>query len=518
MARSKKPSAGKPKPAPVTRINPEVEQTLDRIDEALLGGDPAQVPTLVEQLWRSRRSLPEILTQRVITGRARIPAFTFDLLGGFAGAEAAKYLRRIAATPQLLDIVRWGARRRASWPERGQAKRRLEFLATLQDADETLVVAVDQGTVTWPPDNDILEEVLAYLLVLPSERRQAAVTRIAAAIGLRAGLLLHAVLHIDDPATQRLALSELLRLREPGAAAPIARLARTARDAGIRAEAKAAARRLRLRPVEDAAAFPPLPLPPVEDVTITGIDGDGGQVVIVVRRLAEGVFAMVDVLYKDNWGIKDSLGASRATVDRTEFILESLQLEDIEAVAGDLAAARSVIAMAIEDNAATGQPIPPAFELWEPLLHETYPPADDEPVATTELDDAPYGDRRDLVRMSGALADHPFFESWGFERADMVVALFTTPPPGRSGRLGDRQYKRLIEQLVTPDVRETFRRRLRRQAWLLQKDDDEPARDLALATAAHLASATPAELSKLPFLRALVDHSIAHLYDEFFVE
>jgi hypothetical protein len=516
MARSKKPPARKPKPAPVARINPEVERTLDRIDEALLGGDQTQVPALVEQLWRARRSLPEILTQRVITGRARIPAFAFDLLGGFAGAQAPKYLRRIAATTHLPDIVRWGARRRAGWPERGQAKRRLDFLTTLQNADETLVVAVDQGTHAWPPDNEILEEVLEYLLVLPSERRQAVTTRIAAAIGIRAGLLLHAVLHIDDPATQRLALTELPRLRDPGAAGPIARLARTARDAGIRAEAEAASRRLRLRPVEDAAAVQPLTLPPVEAVTITSIDGDGGQVVIVVRRLAEGVFAMVDVLYKDNWGIKDSFGASRASVDRAEFIIESLEMEDIATVDSDLAGARGVIALAIEDNAATGHPIPPAFELWEPLLHETYPPADDEPVATTELDDTPFAGRQDLVRASGALADHPFFESWGFERADIVLALFTTPPPGRSGRLGDRQYKPLIEHLVTPEVRETFRRRLRRQAWLLEQNGDTPARDLALATAAHLATALPADLSRLPFLRALVDRSIAHLYDDFF--
>jgi hypothetical protein len=515
MPKPKKPSSRTSKPAPVAHVNPEVEQILDRIDESLLGGDPMQVPALVEQLWRARRSLPEILTQRVITGRARIPAFTFDLLGGFAGAQTPKYLRRIAATPQLPDIVRWGARRRAGWPERGQTKRRLEFLEALQDADGTLVVAVDQGTDTWPPDNDILEEVLAYLLVLPSERRQALVSRIAAEVGLPGGLLLHAVLHIDDPATQRLALGELVRLREPGAVAPIARLARTARDAGVRAEAEAAVRRLRLRPVEDAAPLPVLPLPPVEQVTISGIDGDGGQVVIVVRRLAEGVFVMADLLYKDNWGIKDSFGASRATVDRAEFILESLKLEDIEAIESDLATARGIVAQALEDNAVTGQPVPPAFELWEPLLHETYPPADDEPVATTELDDAAYAGRQDLVRMSGALADHPFFDSWGFERADIVVALMTTPPPGRSGRISDRQYRALIELLLTPDRRELFRRRLRRQAWLLEQDDDAPARDLALATAAHLASATPTELGRLPFLRALVDHSIAHLFDGF---
>ena len=58
MPKPKKPSSRTPKPAPVARINPQVEQTLDRIDEALLGGDQSQVPALVEQLWRSRRSLP----------------------------------------------------------------------------------------------------------------------------------------------------------------------------------------------------------------------------------------------------------------------------------------------------------------------------------------------------------------------------------------------------------------------------------------------------------------------------
>lgn len=518
MPGRKRPPGGEtPKPAPVTRVDPEVEQLLDRIDEALVTGAQDQVAALVEPLWGARHRLPEVLTQRIIAGRTRIPAFAFDLLIGFAGSQAAKYLRRIADTPQVQDIVRFGAMRRAVWPQRGEAKRRLAFLDTLQDAEVTLVVAVDQGTDAWPPDSEVLEEVLDYLIVLPDERRRTVVTHIAAELGSRAGWLLHAVLHIEDPPTQHLALNELVRLRAPGADGPIGRLARTARDAEVRAAAAAAVQRLRLYPVDAARAPEPFPLPPVEEAHISMIDGSGGQVLLVLRQLAEGVFMMADVLSKDDWGIKDVFGAYRATVETVDDAFDRIGAQDIELVESDLAGVRGVVADALAVNVATGRPVPPAFELWEPLLHDAYPPRDDEPVAVTVLDDAPYAGRDDLVRLSGALADHPFFDSWGFEPAETSRALIAAPPPGRAGRLTDRQYRPMIAQLVTPSAREVLRRRLCRQAWLLDQDGDEAMRDLALATAAHLTTATPADLVKLPFLRALVDHSLVQLFGPFAV-
>ena len=79
--------------------------------------------------------------------------------------------------------------------------------------------------------------------------------------------------------------------------------------------------------------------------------------------------------------------------------------------------------------------------------------------------------------------------------------------PPTSTRWSDRQFRPLIEQLVTPPICARLRGRLRRQAWLLEREGDTANRDLALAAAAALANSAPDQLIRLPFLRRLVQDS-----------
>ncbi len=511
--RKTKDSADNPKPARREPTEAEVEALLDQMDAALLSGDTTRVQELVGHLWAARRRVPEVLMRRIGQNRARIPAFAFELLGGFAGSRAVGMLKRIADDRSVPDIVRFGARRRAGWPEKGQAKRRLAFLDTLEDADGTLALAVGQGTMTWPPEGEILAEVLGYLWVLPSQRRQTLIARFASELGARAAWLLHAALHLPDPSTQMLVLKELVRLHQPASAGPIARLARTAPEPAIRAEAAAAAQRLRVRPV-DSRVQPELPpLPPVERALLSLIDGDGGQVAIVLRRWSESLFTFADIFANDHLGIKDAFGSAHAQAEQVQEIVGGLEDAGVRLVEVDPAAVRAVLSAAVAANAAAGHGIPPAFELWEPLVHDSYPPPEGEATAIVALDDAPYARRQDLVRASAQLAEHPFFESWGFEPEEVLLAVLTAPPPSGS-RLTDRQYRLLIQQLANRDVCARLRQRLCRQAWLLEKIGDVAARDIALAVAAQFASARTAELVAQPFLRALVGRSLQHVLEE----
>src|SRR3954454_662371 len=199
----------------------DVEGLLDALDTAMLQGDPERVAQLSEQLWPARRQVPDAIVGRLVEGRARVPGLAFEMLGGFAAERSETYLRRIAEDPAAPNIVRFGARRRAGWPETGQAKRRREFLDTLADPDGTLVEATAQATGGWPPDGEVLGEVLGYLQALPAPRRREVLERIVSALGGRAAWLLRAALHIADVALQRQALSALVHLRDGGAAAAI---------------------------------------------------------------------------------------------------------------------------------------------------------------------------------------------------------------------------------------------------------------------------------------------------------
>lgn len=493
----------------------DVERLLDAVDAAIEQGDPGKVQRSLEALWAVRRGLPEALTQRLIDGRVAIPALSFQLLQGFAGPRAATYLRRVANDRTVPDIVRWGAQRRAGWPERGEAKRRLAFLATLTDALGALVTATAEAVSAWPPGGEILEEVLGYLAVMPAAQRRAALERMAQEVDDAVAWLLRAAIHIPDPATQRLALRELVRLRDPAAAGPIDRLARTTSDPALRDEATAALQRLRLHVV--GAAAPPMPVsfPPVARALLSIVDGAGAQLVLLLRDVGPAGFVLADFLLKEGVGVKDTFGLSHVPPEEIDDVMAGFVAEEVDLIEVDLPVVRGALTAALAVNAATGHAPPPRFELWEPLVHDAYPPPDDEPVTLPALDDAPYANRADLLRQSGRLADHAFFLTWAFDTPETSLAMTNSPPP-TSGRWTDRQYRPMIEQLMTPPVRAQLRERLRRQAWLLEREGDTATRDLALAVAAALPTSSPAALARLPFCQRLVENSVLQFANELF--
>lgn len=485
----------------------EIDALLDKIDEALLASDLKLMKKLTEQIPEEDPRLLDVLARRLGSGRSRAPGFALEILATVAGEQTPTYLRRIAEDHRAIDIVRFGAHRRLGWPQRGEKKSRRAFLETLKDAVGTLVEATDQGTSTWPVGIDVLEEVLAYLEAVASNVRLTTVRRAAVQLRLRSAWLLQAVLQIPDPKVQQACLEELVKLRATVATGAISRLARTTRIPAVRDAATAALDRLRLRPVGRGDEEQPLTLPPVDRVFMSLIDSDGGQVILVLREWEGGAFMIADIFHNDHWGIKGAFGSAQASEDQAEGIVDGLEDSGVYLVEADLAAARGALSAAVEVNRSTGKGIPPAFELWEILLHDTYPPPPGEAMVLPELDDTPYAGRDDLVRSSHKLADHSFFESWLFDPQTTFEAV-QMAPPSRRGQLGERQYSPLIERLVGPEIAARMGPRLRRQAWLLDRTGDKKERDMALAVAARLTPGRPTDLARIPFLRALVQYSV----------
>ncbi len=503
-------------PRPVPARSPtagratDPDALLDALETATLANDRDQVAALSAELWAARRQMPDALVSRVVDGRARLPGLAMDLLRGLAGTRAPAYLRRIAENTAAPDIVRFGAQRRAGWPERGQAKRRRAFLETLADPSEMLVEATRQGTGGVLPDSEVLGEVLGYLVALTREQRAEVVRRIVAEVGSAAAWLLRSLLHVPDASLQRYVLAQLVRLRDVGAAGALTRLAQTARGAALRAEARAAVQRLQLRPAGQDDPSAAQQLPPLARAYLSLIDGDGGQVAIVVREWLPGAYLFADVFHNEVSGIKHVLGITRADATELEEMLEGFAAQDLALVEVDLDATRGALAAAAAVNAEQGRPFPPELELWEPYYHDLQPPPADESVVAPELDDAPYATRADLVRASGRLAEHSWFASWGFDAEDLLAAMAVAPRPAGI-QLTDKQYRPLIAALFGEEPRARWRRRLRRQAWLLDRAGEPQARDWALATAAQLATADAAALAKNPFVRQLVERNVLQL-------
>ena len=505
-------------PRPEPDILAELQQMLDALDDAMLAGHDTKVDVLTRQLWRYRRQVPAALVTRLRTGRAQLPMLAFQLLADFAGSRTPTHLKRIAADLNVPDIVRWGARRRAGWSERGEAKARMKFLNSLQDADETLVEALDQASSWWPPEVGILHEVLAYVEIVPSARKLEIVQRAVAREVPELTWFLRSLLHVADSTVQHVCVEFLLRMGDHMAVGALDRLGQTTQDDALRQEASAAARRLQMRVVtsddaQDTAASQ-RPWPEIDRILISEIDGDGGQLLMLTRRWTDEMRLLLTIFWKDHWGIKDAWGVFHQPADDLQEHFSTPPGEMTTMVPIDLPAARGILAAAMQATVAHQHAVPAALELWEPFLHDGFPAAVGEAVDAVELDDAPYGAQRDLVRRSATLLDHPTFAYWFFnpdEIGPLLIQQELSDQPQRSGPAIDL----MIRQLVDSHLRDLLRWRLRRQAWLLARLGDSSTVDMALAVSASLANASPAALGKHPFLRAMVNRSLRNMFGAF---
>jgi hypothetical protein len=91
---------------------------------------------------------------------------------------------------------------------------------------------------------------------------------------------------------------------------------------------------------------------------------------------------------------------------------------------------------------------------------------------------------------------------------DTLTAMSLADEPAED-EIGDAQYEPAIEGLVDPHRRAQLRARLRRQAWVLDRFGASIERDVALAVSASLLSIGLNDLVSHPFLRAMLDRSVA---------
>ena len=222
----------------------DIHHLLDDVDAAMLNGDLERAHSRNVQLLQRRGQAASALSERLIDGRAKIPFVAFEQLGLLAGERAPSHLLRIASEARAPDIVRWGAHRRLGWDADDEGRARLEFLGSLRDPDLTLVAAIIEANGWWPPDAQVLQEVMAYLELLPSARRLALIREIPTRAARELCWLLRALVHLDDSAVQLFAIAELVRLRDRAATGALSRLVQTTTDKRVRAEAEAAIRRL----------------------------------------------------------------------------------------------------------------------------------------------------------------------------------------------------------------------------------------------------------------------------------
>jgi hypothetical protein len=257
---------------------------------------------------------------------------------------------------------------------------------------------------------------------------------------------------------------------------------------------------------------------PLQACSITSIDGNGGQVLLITRQTADDRCKFLDVMFNDHEGIKDCFGGLSPTSEEIRDVIgDGLGSMGIELVDISLERAREELGRAIQTTQEARRRLPVAFMAWRHwALGE-----DPDPPETFPLPEVPPTERDDLLADCDELLDLEEFNSWFFNVADLHGL--------------DRQYRRLqrkdpdneaaekalitqgVGRVVDKACRQLLRDRLRRQAWLLaQIYEDKDIPRLALVAADALEDDSLFKPEEHPLLREMMYHSFLNAVGDLF--
>jgi hypothetical protein len=254
----------------------------------------------------------------------------------------------------------------------------------------------------------------------------------------------------------------------------------------------------------------PVAPPPLKRCLVSTIDGDGGQLLLVIRQPPGGRSCVFwHVMMDDHEGIKDCFGGQADSVGAIEAMINDGMADmGLELVEVSLQRVREELRSAYELTIRSGRRLPPSYMSWQSWqCGEDLEAVRSYPVPELTSEEWP-----DLLAKCGELLALDEFDSWYFgpdELGGLKRKLL------RTLQYDDATVDGLVSQGIKQIVRGTRRRRLRhrlsRQAWLLaQLYEGDEIPKLALAAAAALDDSRGRALVQHPLLREMMLRSLTH--------
>jgi hypothetical protein len=267
------------------------------------------------------------------------------------------------------------------------------------------------------------------------------------------------------------------------------------------------------------------------EARVSHLDGVGSQMIMLSWRRTDGLLKGVNVLYQDQWGIKDCYGTDEMEPNRWTELVADMDDQGFGSYTVPLEFGRALIAEARAVNKRTRRKIPIAYAIWRPFIEGEEPPNKNAPPVSTRLE--PWELSSEVIQIAqrgDTLYQIPEFVSWMYDPMERIQPyidrywsnrdLFDMSSLGsRSrGRKSAQKKKSAIDletliseaisELVDNQWRVLYGDRLLRQGALFQLVNRLEDAKLVRAVAAvlHPDSGIPAQ--EQPFVRALMRVSI----------
>ncbi len=287
--------------------------------------------------------------------------------------------------------------------------------------------------------------------------------------------------------------------------------------------------------VEDAAMTRAQQQLPLYQARVSFVDGTGSQMIMISWQRPDGLLKGVNVLYQDQWGIKDCYGTDSMETERWSELVSDVEEQGFINFQVSLEYCRALIAEARALNKRTRRKMPIAYSIWRPYLAEGETSGEDAVAVSTMLQPYPFNpELAQLARRGDQIYQMPEFESWLFEplvdilpyinRYWLIYNVFDmlsvgTNQSGRGRRKGQKSQKlqqpnldalvsEALDALIDDDWRKLYEVRLRRQGALFQFAGRHNDAALVSAVASALHPASGLSIHEQPFLQTMMRLSI----------
>ena len=265
---------------------------------------------------------------------------------------------------------------------------------------------------------------------------------------------------------------------------------------------------------------------PLHEARVSFIDGAGAQMILMSWKREDGLLKGVNVLFQDDWGIKDCYGTDEMEPAHWDELVAGMEEQGFNSFDVSLDYCRAVIAEARTINKRTRHKVSVAYAVWRPLI-EGGDSAKKSPPAITIVEPRSYdAEMATLAQRGQDLYKLPEFTSWYYDPFDIIrpfIGPYTSqmsgvahprgrkrkgPKTGASNAKLEAVVSEALEKVIDEPWRLLYESRLRRQSALFQQVDrgDEAQLMCAVASMLHPSSGVPPQ--EQPFLRAMMHRTL----------
>jgi hypothetical protein len=265
---------------------------------------------------------------------------------------------------------------------------------------------------------------------------------------------------------------------------------------------------------------------PCYEARVSFIDGSGSQLIMLSWLRPDGLLKGVNVLFQDQWGVKDCYGIDEMDIQHWKALISELNEQGFGSFQAPFEFVRALTMEARVLNKRTRHKLPIAYSIWRPFIEGEMPAKTkvatlvEPPISNTQmLALAQRGhELYQMVEFASWLYD-PLFKLEAYinrymEEASALIMMVRGRNQKRKASekerraILDKLVNEAVQELIDDKWRSLYALRLHRQAALFKIAGREEAASIvsAVATVLHPASHVPTE--EQSFVRTLLSTSI----------